>query len=222
MNLPVSILRRPAPLGLMLVICLMLCSCTETRFASPPGGHLETCDARWKGLWLPRDEPNSDSAFQVDASCRFVMIEVPKNGATTKYTPIALKYAHVDDKNYLVVADDALKPLVDIKPVYGVDPVPKQAFYLARYVANGDNMDVYSVDSERVASRVIDRKLDGTVSKTANELHVFVSADAPHMLEILRGESIFSDKPGIKLIRSRMSVDEFERHARKTAGESKS
>ena len=36
--------RSPSPLA-------SLCGCTETRFESPLGDNIETCDTRWKGLW---------------------------------------------------------------------------------------------------------------------------------------------------------------------------
>ncbi|HET8941895.1 MAG TPA: hypothetical protein VFN13_07900 [Rudaea sp.] len=217
MKLPLSTLRKPAPLLILLAACAAIGACTETRFAAPPGDQWQSCDPQWKGLWVPRSESNSDSAFFVDDACHFVLIEVPKNGAPAKRTSIALKYVHADGKNYLVVPDDALKNLVDIKPVYGIEPVPKRAYYLARYVATSNRIDVYSVDAERVATRIIEHKLDGTVSKIANELHVFVTGDSAHTLEILRGDSIFADKPGIELERSKLSADEFEQQARQSA-----
>lgn len=222
MKLPTPRLGKHAPLVILLLACAAMCGCTETRFAAPPGNQLQDCDPHWKGLWVPRAEPNSDSAFSIDAACHFVLIEVPKNGAPTKRTPIALHFLHTDGKDYVVVSDDALKDVVDIRPVYGVEPVPKRAYYIARYVAAKNRIDVYSVDSERVATRIIEHKLDGTVSKVSNELHVFVTGDSAHTLEILLGDSIFADKPSIELERSKLSADEFEQQARQTAHSKKS
>jgi len=207
------ILSRYVPLAVLLAVCAAICGCTETRFAAMPDDQLQSCDARWKGLWIPSAEPDSDGAFSIDANCRFVMIDIPKNGAPIKRTPIAVSYLHVDGKDYVVVPDDGLKDLVDIEPVYGIEPVPTRAYFVARYVLDKDRIDVYSVDSERLAIRIIAGKLDGTVTKTPNNLHVFVTGDAAHTLEVLRGESIFADKPSMELERSDLSVDEFERRA---------
>lgn len=199
----------------LIMACATLVGCNETRFAALPGDHLEPCDVRWKGLWLPRAEPESTTAFFIDPACQFVILDQPKNNAPLKRTPIAVNFAHVNGKDYLVVADTALQDIADIKPVYGIEPVPLRAYFFARYVATNDRIDVYPVDSERVANQIIERKLDGTVSKTPNELHVFVSGDSAHMLEILRDDSIFSAKPDIEMVRSDLSVEQFERTAKK-------
>ncbi|MEO8802141.1 MAG: hypothetical protein ABI304_08630 [Rudaea sp.] len=222
MKMPIAAFSKCVPVALMLAACAAICACTETRFASPPGTHLENCDARWKGLWLPKAEADSGSAFFIDDACRFSVLDQPKNGNPMKRTGVKLNYVHAGGKDYLVVADGALKGLVDIRPVYGIDPAPAHAYFFARYMATKDRIDVYSVDSEHVASQIVAEKLDGTVSKTHNELHVFVAGDSAHMLEILRDDSIFSSKPNIELERSNMTVGEFERRARKSLGDKKS
>lgn len=222
MKSPIHLYRTCVPIALMLIACVAICACTETRFASPPGNKLENCDARWKGLWLPKDELDSGSAFYIDDACRFSVLDQPKNGNPMKRTRVTLNYVHAGDKDYLVVADGALKGLVDVQPVYGIDPAPAHAYFFARYTATKDRIDVYTVDSEHVASQVVADKLDGSVSKTHNELHVFVNGDPARMLEILRDDSIFSSKPGIELVRSNLGVGEFERHARRSLSNKKS
>lgn len=213
MNAITPILRRYAPLALLLTACVAMCSCTETRFASPPGEQLQSCDPRWEGLWIPGPEPDSGSAISVDAACALVMIDVPRNGEPTKRTPISVRFLHADDKDYVVVSDDALKAAVDIEPVYGIEPVPTPAYFVARYVFDQDRIRVHDIDSERVATLIIAGKLEGTVSKTANNLHVFVTGDAAHILEVVRDDSIFDAKPNLELERSELSVEEFERRA---------
>ena len=188
----------------------ILGGCTETRFASPPGDNIETCDVRWKGLWGPRDEQDSASAFYVDDECHFIFLDQPEKGGPIKQFHIPVNFVHADGNDYVVIADSSIKDVVKIKPVYGVDPVPEKAFYFARYRADKNHIDLYPVDSERVARQIVDRKIDGTVSKTPNELHVFVTGDRTRMLEILRHGSIFADKPDIKMVRLNQTVDEFE------------
>jgi hypothetical protein len=202
-------------IGALALLCVFsaLGGCTETRFQSPPGDNIETCDVRWKGLWGPADEQERDSptAFYVDDECHFIVVDQPQKGGPLKQFHVPVNFVHADGNDYVVVTDVALKGLVKIKPVYGVDPVPEKAFYFSRYRAEKDHIDRFPVDNERVAKQIVDGKLDGTVSKTPNELHVFVTGDRAHMLEILRHGSIFSDKADIKMERLNMSLDEFER-----------
>jgi len=122
-----------------------------------------------------------------------------------------MNYVHADGKDYIVIADTSLKGLVDLKPPFGVDPVPEKAFFFARYQIRGDRLEVSQVDSERVAKLVIDGKLEGTVSKSGNDLHVFVRGNRAHMLEIVRTQSIFQSKSPTRLERRKQSVEEFEK-----------
>jgi hypothetical protein len=48
------------------------------------------------------------------------------------------------------------------------------------------------------------------VSKTANELHVFVRGDRAAMLEIVRNNSIFTAKPNMVLNRVNQTPAEYE------------
>ena len=178
--------------------------------AAPRRGLLRRPGIIWKaamrvgrGLWFPRAEPNSDSAFYIDDACRFVMIEVPKNGGPTKRT------THIPElcaRRRQGLSRDRRRCLEGGgRHQTGLwrRSRSQAAFYYARYVADKTNIDVYPVDSQARRHPHHRPKIDGTVSKTTNELHVFVSGDAAHMLEILRGDSIFADKPKIELVRSR-------------------
>lgn len=194
----------------LLVLLAILTGCTETRFENPPGDNIETCDVRWKGLWGDPQSKDEPSAIYVDDECHFIVLDQPEKGGAFKRLHVPMNYVHADGKDYLVVADTSLKGLVDLKPPYGIEPLPQKSFYFVRYRIRGDNIEINQVDSERMAKLVIDRKLDGTVSKTANELHVYVRGNRAKMLEILRTQPIFEEKASTKLARRKMSVDEFE------------
>ena len=70
-------MTRVMLIGACLLLVLLLAGCVETRFESPPGDNIETCDARWKGLWIGADakrrgelDPGvdpADLAFELDA-----------------------------------------------------------------------------------------------------------------------------------------------------------
>ena len=146
----------------------------------------------------------------VDDECHFMVLDQPEKSGPIKRIHVPMNYVHADGKDYIVVADSSLKGLVELKPPYGVDPVPEKAFFFARYQIRGDRLEVNQVDSERVAKLVIDGKIDGSVSKTGNDLHVFVRGNRTRMLEIVRTQSIFQDKSQTKLVRRKQTVDEFE------------
>ena len=105
--------------------------------------------------------------------------------------------------------DDMLQGVVDADAK--AIPPPDKSFFFARYQIRGDRLEVNQVDSERVAKLVIDGKLDGTVSKSGNDLHVFVRGNRARMLEIVRTQSIFQSKSPTKLERRKQTLDEFER-----------
>ena len=148
-------------IGALALLCVFsaLGGCTETRFQSPPGDNIETCDVRWKGLWGPADEQERDSptAFYVDDECHFIVVDQPQKGGPLKQFHVPVNFVHADGNDYVVVTDVALKGLVKIKPVYGVDPVPEKAFYFSRYRAEKDHIDLFPVDNERVAKQVVAR-----------------------------------------------------------------
>ncbi|HJT97300.1 MAG TPA: hypothetical protein VJ696_03220, partial [Rhodanobacteraceae bacterium] len=192
---------------------LALGGCVETRFESPLGDNIETCDARWKGLWTGQeaDKPKGSedaTAFYVDDECQFIVIDQPEKGGALKQIHVPVNYVHADGKDYIVVADTAIKSLVSLKPPHGVDPAPQKSFFFARYRVRGDRIELAQVDSARAAELVIEGKLGGTVDKTANELHVYVRGNRRQMLEIVRTHAIFADK-ALSLRRSDQSVESY-------------
>jgi len=188
-----------------------LCGCVETRFESPLGDNIETCDTRWKGLWTVDKSPKDDAgAFWIDNECRFTVLDQPERGAPFKQIHVPVNYVHDKGKDYLVIADVALKGLVELKTPYAIDPPPQKSFFFARYSVHGNRIELNDVASDAAAKLVIDGKLQGTVSKTANELHVYVRGDRAAMLEIVRGNAIFSGKPSLTLNRSNQTPADYE------------
>ena len=201
------VLRRIAAVGLLAV----LGGCVETRFESPIGDNIETCDVKWKGLWGDADSATEPGAIYVDDDCRFIVLDQPERGGPLKQIHVPMNFVHADGKDYLVVADSALKGLVELKPPHGIDPPPDKSFFFARYRVRGDRVEINQVDSDAVAKLVIDGKLEGSVDKVANDLHVYVRGNRAHMLEIVRTLPIFQSKAPTVLVRRKQSVDEFER-----------
>jgi hypothetical protein len=188
-----------------------LSGCTETRFESPLGDNIETCDVRWKGLWTVDQTTKDDAgAFWIDHECRFTVLDQPERGAPFKQIHVPVNYVHDRGKDYLVIADVSLKGLVELKPPYAIDPVPQKSFFFARYSVRGNRIELYDVDSEAAAKLVVGGKLQGTVSKTANELHVYVRGDRAAMLEIVRDNTLFANKPGLLLNRANQTPAEYE------------
>ena len=188
-----------------------LWGCTETRFESPLGDNIETCDTRWKGLWTVDKTTKDDAgAFWIDNECRFTVLDQPERGAPFKQLHVPVNYVHDKGKDYLVITDVALKGLVELKAPYAIDPAPQKSFFFARYDVRGNRITLNDVDSEATAKLVVDGKLQGTVSKTANELHVYVRGDRAAMLEIVRGNAIFSSKPSLTLNRSTQTPADYE------------
>lgn len=193
-----------------------LAGCVETRFEAPLGDNIETCDARWKGLWVPTDEErakNGDdaTAFHVNDDCEFTVLEQPEKGGPLKRLHVPINYVHAHGNDYIVVSESAVKGLVTLKPPHAVDPTPEKDYFFARYRVRGDRIELYAVDSAKVAKLVVDGKVDGTVDKRANELHVFVRGNRARMLDLVRAESIFEDKSSLQLARSHQSLAEFEK-----------
>jgi hypothetical protein len=202
--------------------CLMLGGCVETRFESPLGDNIETCDARWKGLWNGVDDELAKNgeeitAFHVNDDCEFTVLDQPEKRGVLKRVHVPLNYVHAGGNDYLVVADGAIKALTKLAPPHGIDPAPDKSFFFARYRVHGDRIDVYSADSQRIAKLVVDRKIDGTVDKIPNELHVFVRGTRAQMLDLVRSESIFETKPSLQLVRSKQTLAEFEKSVQQAA-----
>ena len=188
------------------LLACMACACVETRFESPPGEALASCDARWKGHWIEAGEQPADSgadttAFDVGDDCAFTLVEQASPAAAPKRTRIPVAYAHVGDADYPVVADDALHGVVDPGPPAGVDAPAPRAWFYVRYRLRGDRATLYTGDSARVARRAIDDAIDANVVRTSGTLHVYVRGTPAQMLEWLRRDPMFDSKPALELRR---------------------
>lgn len=210
-------IRTLRTLACALACAFALAGCNETRFEAPLGDNIETCDVQWKGLWTPADEKPGDgpgaehaNAFFVDHECRFSVLDQPERGAPLKQIHVPLNFVHDGGNHYLVVSDAQLKGLVKLDPPHAVAPVPEKSFFYARYRTHGSRIDLYDVDAERVAKLILDAKLDGTIDKTATELHVYVRGNRQAMLDMVRRHAIFADKP-VTLVRSDLSVEAYEK-----------
>ncbi len=207
--------------GACMLLGLLLGGCVETRFESPPGDNIETCDARWKGLWIGADaqrrgelDLDDVAAFHVGANCEFTILDQAEPGGPLKHVRVPLNFVHAHGRDYIVVADSALAGVVKLDPPHGIDPAPKKSYFIARYRVRGERIEVYTVDSRRAAALVVDGTLDGTVDKTRTNLRVFVEGDRARTLETLRRHAIFEAKPTLELVRSRLDLDAFERSLR--------
>lgn len=198
---------------------LLLCACTETRFESPPGDNIESCDPAWKGLWLDASdnasaEDRDDVAFLVDQECRFLLLERPEKDGPLKQIHIPLNFVHDRGKHYLVVADNQLAGVADVAPVHRMKPSPAKAFFVARYELERGKLSIHGVDSARAAHLVIDDVIEGTVDSGDKELHVFVKGDRQQILDVLRKHDLFVAKPETVARRSEQNLDEYERSYR--------
>jgi hypothetical protein len=195
---------------------LVLGGCIETRFEAPIGDNIETCDAGWKGLWIDADKSDQDrtgdvdAAFYVNEACEFIVLDQAEKNGPLKQIHVPVNYVHADGKDYVVATDSAIKGVAEVKPPHGITPPPEKSYFFVRYKLHGDRLDIFQIDSERTAKLVIDGKLDGTVDKTPNELHVYVRGTRAQMREIVRTQPIFDDKP-TRLARSRQTIEDYER-----------
>jgi hypothetical protein len=200
-------------LGLVVLACLNLGGCVETRFASPLGDNIETCDTRWKGLWIDTRESkdkNEAAGFFVDKGCEVSVLDQTEPGGPIKRQHVPVNFVHDGSNDYLVVSDAQLKGLVEVSDVYAVSPKPEKSFYFVQYRFRGDKLELYDVNTQHVAALIVEEKLKGTVSKTDSELHAYVAGDRAQMLEVVRKQAVFNSKPGMVLERSKMSMDEYE------------
>ena len=202
----------------MLGVCalIVLSACTETRFESTPGDEIVACDPAWKGLWVDASENQSSDepdelGFLVDQECRFLLLERPEKDGPPKQIHIPVNYVHDRGKHYVVVADNQLGEAVKLDPIHGIEPAPAKSFFIARYQLDHDRLRIWQVNSKRTAHLVIDDTLDGTVDRTHNELHVFIHGDRAKVLDILRTQKIFEDKPSAEVRRIKMSLEEYEK-----------
>ncbi|MBX3701334.1 MAG: hypothetical protein KF903_10085 [Dokdonella sp.] len=209
-----------------LVLCMALGACVETRFEAPLGDNIETCDTGWKGLWFEQpgakasnDDNKERVGFFVDEACALTLFEQGAGGAPLKRWRVAVNFVHLRGGDYLVVADSALRSLGEIAPPHAIEPPPAKSYYYVRYRLRGDRLELYEVDSAKAARLVIDGKLEGTVNKTRNELHVYLRGGRAQMLDIVRKHDLFSDKPWHVFRRSGQDLQDFERSLQHTATE---
>jgi hypothetical protein len=204
--------------------CALIGACVETRFESPLGDNIETCDTAWKGLWFEEgddlrrtDGERHLTGFAVDDACAFTLIEQPEAGGPFKRTRVPINYVHVRGDDYVVVSDAALRGLVDLKAPYDIDPPPQKSFFFARYRVRGNRLELRKVDDAKVAKLVIDGSLDGTVQKGRNELHVYVRGGRQQMLDLVRKHDLFESKPSLVFVRSREDLQDVERRLQRGA-----
>jgi hypothetical protein len=211
---------------LLALALLALGGCTETRFESPLGDNIETCDARWKGLWFdagdsPTDRARGVTAFHVNDECEFTIIEQPEPKGATKRIHVPMNYVHAGGDDFVVVSDASIRGLVELKPPYDIDPVPQKSFFFAKYRVRGDRLEVFKVDSAKTAKLVIDQTLDGTVQKGRNELHVYVRGNRAQMLELATKRDVFEAEPSLTFVRSKQDLDSYERSLQRASKDAK-
>ena len=204
-------MSTPATRVAVLGMLMLLGGCVETRFESPLGDNIETCDEHWKGLWGDAKSTADPGAIYVDDDCRFIVLDQPERGGPLKQIHVPMNFVHADGNDYLVVTDVAMKDLVELTPPHGIDPPPEKSYFFARYRIRGDRVELNQVDTDRVAKLVIDGTLDGTVDKVGSDLHVFVRGNRARMLEIVRSQSIFQTRDPTVLVRRKQTLDEFEK-----------
>ncbi|MBZ0222082.1 MAG: hypothetical protein K8F35_03550 [Dokdonella sp.] len=209
---------------LALLACSLLGGCIETRFESPLGDNIETCDTAWKGLWFAEDDDGERAdgekhvmGLNVDEACALTLFEQPEGGGPLEHTRIPINFVHANGNDYVVVADSALRALGNIPPPYDIDPTPAKSYFFAKYRIRGDRLELRNVDSTKAARLVIDGKLDGTVAKGRNELHVYIRGGRQQMLDAVRRNDLFETKAMNVFKRSRQSLQDFERSLQKAA-----
>ncbi len=200
------------------LMSLLLCACTETRFATLPGEDLQSCDRRWEGVWQEvgadgrrTDVPRHLTGFVMDAECRLRLFEEPEEGGALQFFALPLRFLHLRGSDYLVVSDRDLHELVELEPPFDVDPAPVESFFFLRYRLRGDRLELNQVDSEQTARWVLDGTLDGSLTKGRHSLHVYVRGDAKQMRELLSRRQLFSRRGDWVMRRSHLSLEDFER-----------
>ena len=204
--------RRARAFALAALALLGLAGCSATRFESPPGDALDSCDTRWRGLWIARDDDGKleDTAIEVDAGCRLLLHDQAERGGPVKAVHVPGNFARVARKDYVVVSDLALKPVYEFGPVPGVAAQPDKTFVLLRYEIRGDRLRLYDIDDDAVARLVLARKIDGTMLKSEDGLQVYVQGDRARIAQVLAAHDLFEHKATL-LERSEWTAVDFER-----------
>jgi len=191
---------------------LVLSGCNVTRFESPPGDALDSCDTRWRGLWIAYEDDGElgDAAIHVDEACRLMMLDQAERGGPVKSVHMPSNFARVGRDDYVVVSDLALKPLYELGPVPGVSEQPARTFVLMRYRFRGERLELYDIDDQKVALLVVDGSIEGTVLKSHDGLQVYVQGDRARIAKVLAAHKLYDDKPTV-LERSDWTPEQFER-----------
>ena len=195
-----------------LLALLALSGCNVTRFESPPGDALDSCDTRWRGLWIAHEDDGElgDAAIHVDEACRLMMLDQAERGGPVKSVHMPSNFARVGRDDYVVVSDLALKPLYELGPVPGVSEQPARTFVLMRYRFRGERLELYDIDDQKVALLVVDGSIEGTVLKSHDGLQVYVQGDRARIAKVLAAHKLYDDKPTV-LERSDWTPEQFER-----------
>lgn len=197
---------------LLVLTALLFSGCVETRFESPLGNDIKTCDVRIKGLWVdPKNPLRPDSAAFVDEQCRVQILVQTEPATPLRQVHLPVNFVHLDKHDYLVIADAELANVTDVPPVFGVDPVPKRSFFFVRYRLRGSRLELTQVNTAALAKLVIDGKLDGTVSSANHELHVFIRGDRERMLDIVRQQPVFENSEPLVVKRRNQDIADYER-----------
>lgn len=204
-------MNRLTALGLL--ACLMwLAACSETRFESPPGQNIERCDTDLRGLWLAvESKPGELDGFDIDAECHTRILTRTEAGGPVQAIQVPVNFVHHRGKHYVVVADEALKGLVELPPIHGVNPVPKRNFFIVRYEVHGDRLRLFNVDDRGAAHAILDGTLEGTISSTLDELHVYVRGSREQILLALDTPGLFERKASSVLRRRDVTLEEAMR-----------
>lgn len=195
-----------------LLVLLAVSACNVTRFESPPGEALDSCDTRWRGLWIAHEDDGElgDAAIHVDEACRVLILDQAERGGPVKSVHVPSNFSRVGRDDYVVVSDLALKPLFELGPVPGLVEQPARTFVLMRYRFRGDRLELYDIDDRKIARLVLDGGIEGTVLKSSDGLQVYVQGDRARIAKVLSTHKLTEDKPTV-LERSDWTPERFER-----------
>ena len=204
-------MKRHIALGLVASL-FWLAGCSETRFESPPGQNIERCDTDLRGLWLAVDsKPGELDGFDIDAECRTRILTRTEPGGPVQAIQVPVNFVHHRGKHYVVVADEALKGLIELPPIHGVNPLPKRNFFIVRYDVRGDRLRLFNVDDRAAGHAILDGTLEGTISSTLDELHVYVRGTREQILQALDTPDLFKRKASSVLRRRDVTLEQAMR-----------
>lgn len=204
-------MKRRIALGLVASL-FWLAGCSETRFESPPGQNIERCDTDLRGLWLAVDsKPGELDGFDIDGECRTRILTRTEPGGPVQAIQVPVNFVHHRGKHYVVVADEALKGLIELPPIHGVNPLPKRNFFIVRYDVRGDRLRLFNVDDRAAGHAILDGTLEGTISSTLDELHVYVRGTREQILQALDTPDLFERKASSVLRRRDIPLEQAMR-----------